>query len=252
MFPYISFILIINKSNNMTTIEQSEPKTFDLKMPENYDFSTRKVNWNAYKPYYILRTDAVWEKTKLYQYFYTIYKSGRFFNNDKFHLMSDTYMYYRVYHDVNKDWDYSEIGESKKDTPVATPLSLNGELFQWEETASKQVVRRTSTFNWDQSKDMTPLCMLKFFKFMRCNERSEVKLGTITNNTAPELFMKYDCFREMYEMNEHCIRYHYRIMFEMYWLRNQTNYRKWHENVANQKASHVEFNRPSKSRVLYY
>jgi hypothetical protein len=46
-----------------------------LTMPENYDFSQRKVDWKSYKNDYILRTDAVWEKAKLFAYFYSLYKS---------------------------------------------------------------------------------------------------------------------------------------------------------------------------------
>lgn len=46
-----------------------------LKMPENYDFSQRKVDWSKYKSDYLLRTDAVWEKSKLYSYFYSLYKA---------------------------------------------------------------------------------------------------------------------------------------------------------------------------------
>ena len=46
-----------------------------LKMPKNYDFSVRNVNWGSYKKDFLLRTDAVWEKTKLLDLFYTHYKS---------------------------------------------------------------------------------------------------------------------------------------------------------------------------------
>lgn len=46
-----------------------------LKMPKNYDFGVRNVNWNDYKNDYILRTDAVWEKSKLLDIFYVQYKS---------------------------------------------------------------------------------------------------------------------------------------------------------------------------------
>ncbi len=49
-----------------------------LKMPENYDFSQRKVDWNRYKNDYLLRTDAVWEKSKLYAYFYSLYKAVKY------------------------------------------------------------------------------------------------------------------------------------------------------------------------------
>ena len=46
-----------------------------LKMPKNYDFSVRNVDWRQYKKDFILRTDAVWEKSKLLDVFYTHYKS---------------------------------------------------------------------------------------------------------------------------------------------------------------------------------
>lgn len=45
-----------------------------LKMPKNYDFSVRNVDWSQYRKDFILRTDAVWEKTKLLDVFYTHYK----------------------------------------------------------------------------------------------------------------------------------------------------------------------------------
>ena len=50
-------------------------------MPKNYDFSVRNVKWREYEKDYILRTDAVWEKSKLYDIFYTIYKSKFMFDN---------------------------------------------------------------------------------------------------------------------------------------------------------------------------
>ena len=47
-----------------------------LKMPKNYDFSVRHVKWADYSKDFILRTDAVWEKAKLFDTFYTQYKSN--------------------------------------------------------------------------------------------------------------------------------------------------------------------------------
>ena len=46
-----------------------------LKMPENYDFSVRGVEWKYYEKDFILRTDAVWEKFKLLAMFYSTYKA---------------------------------------------------------------------------------------------------------------------------------------------------------------------------------
>ena len=45
-----------------------------LRMPKNYDFSVRNVDWKQYEDDYLLRTDAVWEKSKLLDVFYTQYK----------------------------------------------------------------------------------------------------------------------------------------------------------------------------------
>jgi len=52
-----------------------------LKMPKNYDFSVRNVKWREYENDYILRTDAVWEKSKLMDIFYTLYKSKFLYDN---------------------------------------------------------------------------------------------------------------------------------------------------------------------------
>ena len=45
-----------------------------LKMPKNYDFSVKNVDFDSYNKDYLLRTDAIWEKSKLYDVFYTMYK----------------------------------------------------------------------------------------------------------------------------------------------------------------------------------
>ena len=44
------------------------------KMPENYDFCTKNKNWSKYWTDFLLRTDAVWEKQKLLDYFRCFYK----------------------------------------------------------------------------------------------------------------------------------------------------------------------------------
>ena len=52
-----------------------------LKMPKNYDFSTRNVNWNDYRNDFLLRTDAIWEKSKMYDLFYSHYKKNVVFDS---------------------------------------------------------------------------------------------------------------------------------------------------------------------------
>ena len=64
-------------------VEQRAPATPEhlvksrrpLKMPKDYDFSVRNVDWKQYERDFLLRTDAVWERSKLLDVFYTHYKS---------------------------------------------------------------------------------------------------------------------------------------------------------------------------------
>lgn len=55
-------------------VEEVQRNRRPLKMPKNYDFSVRNVDWRNYQNDFILRTDAVWEKSKLLDVFYTHYK----------------------------------------------------------------------------------------------------------------------------------------------------------------------------------
>lgn len=68
------FASTITKKNESEEAQVQKSRR-PLKMPKNYDFSVRNVDWNEYKSDFILRTDAVWEKSKLLDLFYTHYKS---------------------------------------------------------------------------------------------------------------------------------------------------------------------------------
>lgn len=83
---------------------------------------------------------------------------------------------------------------------------------------------RTSIFLGDRSKDMTFLCMLKFHKFMRCNEKSTVKLteANLMNGT----YNDYKCYEELNELYDWCIMFHMKVLFEMYHYRVYNNYFK--------------------------
>ena len=50
-------------------------------MPKDYDFSVRNVDWKQYEKDFILRTDAVWERSKLLDIFYTTYKVHKLYFN---------------------------------------------------------------------------------------------------------------------------------------------------------------------------
>lgn len=228
-----------------------EISSMEVKMPVNYDFSTRKINWDQYKPYYILRTDAVWEKSKLYQYFYSLYKAPLYFNRDKYFLLNDYYNYCKILHKVGPPVTYDELGDSSENHKVAKLYneSVNGGIFSTDIKSKKNTPRKTSQFLGDWGKETTLLCMIKFFKWMRCNEKSEYKL-TGTSITA-ENVTKYDCYEELRELDEHCINYHFKIMFEMYYFRVYNDHLKYPSQWRSIKPHDIN-RRPVNSRQLYY
>jgi hypothetical protein len=70
----VDYLNVNIEKKEETTPSHLQKSKRPLKMPKNYDFSVRNVDWNQYARDFILRTDAVWEKTKLMEIFYTNYK----------------------------------------------------------------------------------------------------------------------------------------------------------------------------------
>ncbi len=231
-------------------METSAPY-MQVNMPKNYDFSTRKVEWSKYKPYFILRTDAVWEKSKLYQYFYSLYKAPLYFNNDKYYRIGELFMYEAILHQRGGKVTYDEIGENTTHHKEAKPYNMlvNGGIFEFDIKSNKQFAKETSNFMGDWAKDTTLLCMIKFMKWMRCNEKSNYKISNLSEYA--EGMFKYDCIEELQDITEHCIMYHWKVMFEMYYFRVYNDYIKFRS--AQRMTRPVTFDRrPNNAKVLYY
>ena len=70
-------------SEEMTTQVQTTRSYPDkFKIPESYDFSTRGKNWSEYHGDFLLRTDAIWEKEKLRDWF-RLYQKCFYFDRSK-------------------------------------------------------------------------------------------------------------------------------------------------------------------------
>lgn len=137
-------------------------------MPKNYDFSVRNVNWQSYKNDYLLRTDAVWEKSKMLDLFYTTYKS-------KF-----------VYDQLNNKYMIANIRQNPLPTNEAEHLEdwrpfhgfsdIDGCIWQFKIGPMLQSPTSISKFVADKEGDSWYMCFLSFQKFMMCNEKSPVKI----------------------------------------------------------------------------
>jgi hypothetical protein len=91
--------------------------------------------------------------------------------------------------------------------------------------------------------------MLKFHKFMRCNEKSNVKL--VEANVLNGTWNEYKCLQELEELHEICIIYHLKILFEMYHYRVYNNYFK---PISQQRMYRGpdHYTTPLSSKKLYY
>lgn len=90
---------------------------------------------------------------------------------------------------------------------------------------------------------------MKFHKFMTCNEKSEVKLTEA--NLFNGSWLKYDCVEELGELNDICIMYHLKVLFEMYYYRVFNNYYK---PISQQRITrrHDMTYHPTSAKKLYY
>ena len=177
-----------------------------LKMPKNYDFSVRNVAWNEYKNDFILRTDAVWEKSKLMDIFYSVYKSK---------LMYDP---------INNQYMVADIRNMP--LPTTEPEALedwrafhgfsptDGCVWQFKVGPMVQRPQTLSKFVADKEGDSWYMCFMSFQKFMLCNERSHVKLDEA--NLYNKGFHEYPCFGEVEAILDHCGADLFEPLFELY------------------------------------
>jgi hypothetical protein len=101
----------------------------------------------------------------------------------------------------------------------------------------------------DRTKDAQFLCVLKFHKFMRCNEKSDIKL-TETNMVTGS-WTQYVCWEELEELFQFCHIYHFKFMFELYYFRVYNNYFK---PISQQRISRLpnKFYTPESAVRQYY
>ena len=175
-------------------------------MPKNYDFSVRNVKWSEYKKDYILRTDAVWEKSKLYDIFYTIYKSKFLYDNfNNQYLIANIRMMPMpsTEPEVLEDW-----------TPFMGFSDIDGCVWQFKVGPMVQTPSSLSRFVADKEGDSWYMCFMTFQKFMLCNDRSAVKLDEA--NLYNKGFWEYPCYDEIEGIMDHCGADLFEPLFELY------------------------------------
>eukprot|EP00353_Schmidingerella_taraikaensis_P007116 CAMPEP_0185578714 /NCGR_PEP_ID=MMETSP0434-20130131/13099_1 /TAXON_ID=626734 ORGANISM="Favella taraikaensis, Strain Fe Narragansett Bay" /NCGR_SAMPLE_ID=MMETSP0434 /ASSEMBLY_ACC=CAM_ASM_000379 /LENGTH=238 /DNA_ID=CAMNT_0028196571 /DNA_START=47 /DNA_END=763 /DNA_ORIENTATION=+ len=177
-----------------------------IKMPKNYDFSVRNVKWGQYDRDYILRTDAVWEKSKLYDIFYTIYKSKFLYDN-----FNNRYMVANI-RQMPMPSTEPEVLEDWK--PFMGFTDIDGCVWQFKVGPMVQTPTSISRFVADKEGDSWYMCFMSFQKFILCNDRSPVKLDEA--NLYNKGFWEYPCYDEIENIMDHCGADLFEPLFELY------------------------------------
>lgn len=179
-----------------------------LKMPKDYDFSVRDVNWADYKHDFILRTDAVWEKSKLKDHFYTLYKNHVFSPADNRYYVSNLRVVPNpsIYADHILDLE-----------PWQGYSDVDGCIWAIKPGPVLYKTPAFSHFVCDKEGDAWYSCFIGFQKFMKCNERSEVPIeeARLFNNG----YFDYPCYEHLGSLFYSCGPDLFEIMFELYRMR---------------------------------
>ena len=176
-----------------------------LKMPKDYDFKVRNVNWKEYKHDYILRTDAVWEKTKLLDHFYAMYRIFSYDAKTNAYFVNDLRVVPNPSSEADHLLDWAPFRGFGPTDGLIWTVKPGPKLFG---TPS------FSHFVCDKEGDAWYSCFLAFQKFMRCNENSPVSLEEAHLFNGG--FQNYPCFEDVSSLFTDCGPDLFEQMYELY------------------------------------
>jgi len=166
-----------------------------LKYASTYDFSNRGIDWEDYQRDVRLRTDAVWERQKLKDYFRMFYKI--FYWDPK----SEAY-YVTIpgHNNVNApdNWKFK-----KHRGYSATGKTLSYETGHGEEHA----FRSLSSNAGDSVRDKNVLCFYRFRAYKSCEGNTiypRINEGPNEDGSAEKI--NISCYQEMQELLNYCER----------------------------------------------
>ncbi|OMJ72601.1 hypothetical protein SteCoe_15802 [Stentor coeruleus] len=163
-----------------------------MKYNPNYDFSNKGIDWESYEKEARLRTDAVWERSKLKDFFRCFYKVFYWDpKSEKYYIMGPMHMF-------GKGTDGWRVREHDGYTTTGRTSSFQV-ARGWEFPA-----RTISLNSADTIRDKNALCYYRFRAYKRCEGNSTLsRIMEIGNKDGPE---KVDlaCYNEMLEMTDYC------------------------------------------------
>ncbi|CAD8081137.1 unnamed protein product [Paramecium sonneborni] len=184
------------------------PKDFH-KMPPNYDFSHRGINWKDYEKDFVLRTDAVWEKDQLKDWF-RLYTKCFYFDTtaNKYSLMEPDDVYTILF----EGWALEDCLFPFRGT---TPTGRTN-CFQVGLPPKQKVYVPYPTYQSQQ--DYFTLCALRFQKWFDCDQAEHFKMDK-TEADYLKRAKVYPCYAMFYEAAYACTDDMFDFLMELAYTR---------------------------------
>jgi hypothetical protein len=166
-----------------------------MKYDPTYDFSNRGVDWDEYKREVRLRTDAVWERQKLKDYFRLFYKIFYWDPNSK---------QYYITMPLHSNFNYPENWKLR----VHRGYNPTGKSSAYErELGTLNPSRTVSLAGYESMNDKNTLCYLRFRSYKKCEGNSMYpQIYEDSVEGKPET-VNLSCYQEMADMLENCTPY---------------------------------------------
>jgi hypothetical protein len=177
-----------------------------MKYDPSYDFSNNGVDWESYESEARLRTDAIWERTKLKDYFRLFYKL--FYWDPK----QEKYFISMPNHVMGSNTDGWRLREFDCYTPT-------GRTMAFQLAPDLEYPARSISLNAaDSIRDKNALCYYRFRAFKKCEGNSLISQiweeptlkGSKEEGNEVEVEEEVDlgCYEEMLDMIEYCSESH--------------------------------------------
>ena len=210
-----------------------------MKYNPSYDFSNKGVDWESYEKEARLRTDAVWERSKLKDYFRLFYKifywdpkTSKYYVSGPMHVFGNSTDSWRLREHIG----YNPTGKS----------SSYQRMKGWE------YPNRSISLNAaDVIRDKNALCYYRVRAYKKCEGNSLLpKIMEMNNKYGPEK-VNLSCYSEMVEMMEFC------SASQLNWLSDLWHHMELHKSPIfpghGEELKNVadEFDNPETSPLTY-
>jgi len=178
-------------------------------MPATYDFSSKKVNWKEYENDFMIRTDAVWEKQKLKDYFRNYTKCFWFDKTiNKYQFIEPEEAYTLIFEGCALE-DFQTY-------PGSTPTGRTN-CYQHGNPPKQRT--NVSIQTGAIMQDYYNICALRYEKWWKCDMNFYDIRHKYDYNLDQSKYKHYPCYRYFYEAQYACTDDYFDFLMELHYAK---------------------------------